>query len=66
MRKAVGKYPVAVRRHVEAHKLCPVTLSAFVLVIIITMEIRPKPSPDAPSITRHTDATQAEGVEHIT
>ncbi|KAF8231862.1 hypothetical protein L208DRAFT_1423366 [Tricholoma matsutake] len=42
-----------------------VTLSAFVLVIIIAMEIRPKPTPDALSITRHTDSTlQADTVEY--
>jgi hypothetical protein len=52
---------------IEVHKkLYLVTLSAFVLVIIITMEIRPKPAPDALSTTRPTDTTHPEGVEYAT
>ena len=67
MRKAVGKYLVAVRLCHGGHKkLSIVTLSAFVLVIIITMEIRPKPASDTPSTTRPTEMAHAEGMGHAT
>jgi hypothetical protein len=66
MRKAVGTYPAIVRLfYTEVlNKLCLVTLSAFILAIVIVMEIRTRPPSGALPSSRPSDMTpQAEGVE---